>query len=584
MWSTVGGSKNRVEGWKMKQRICPECGQIVSEYTFFCTECGSKTVEDNGSVKPKQQDNTSNENAGSSSWNQGADVSSGRKQDFSGDYEETDNNHVDSTTSVSEQAVDQMYAEMNQVNQTNQGVDSDQKKKIIGIIAGVAIVVIALVLIVPRLVPKSEDVTVSSTEGSTDSENTGSVEDSDEEEGNWSGEDSEEDESDWTEDGSDEEERDWSGEEEEAFKEFMLDDPYLAEAATNDTDIDTATDSFREYTDTKTYDYSLEKGQKDGVIGCYICDINNDGAKELISISIQSGKPMTDGKCRTETRMPSVLVDIFYYDGKVKHYGDTLELYCYFYSEWALSTFDILLTEGENGCYLTYISYKSEKSNLANKDPQTPIYLKIFDLSNEDLRCEKDLECKSENNVIINGNKKKDLIDVVETFSKYGIGTDWALEYLDDDYFGYDGEAQKLVSMYVGCTEKRKQKSGRFYSSYWGGYIDYTGCREWLISDGRADLSDSDDYIIAYSSTKYLSRSDLKGLSQREINLAKNEIYARHGRTFKNQSLQDYFDSKDWYEPQYDPEEFDEIENEVFNKYEKANTEFLNEIEKQIED
>lgn len=37
----------------MKRRICPECGQIVSEYTFFCTECGSKTVEDDGTVRTK---------------------------------------------------------------------------------------------------------------------------------------------------------------------------------------------------------------------------------------------------------------------------------------------------------------------------------------------------------------------------------------------------------------------------------------------------------------------------------------------------------------------------------------------------
>ena len=35
----------------MKRRICPECGKIVSEYTFFCMDCGSKTVEDDGPVK-----------------------------------------------------------------------------------------------------------------------------------------------------------------------------------------------------------------------------------------------------------------------------------------------------------------------------------------------------------------------------------------------------------------------------------------------------------------------------------------------------------------------------------------------------
>lgn len=29
----------------MAQRVCPECGHVESEYTFFCTKCGAKTIE-----------------------------------------------------------------------------------------------------------------------------------------------------------------------------------------------------------------------------------------------------------------------------------------------------------------------------------------------------------------------------------------------------------------------------------------------------------------------------------------------------------------------------------------------------------
>ena len=56
-----------------------------------------------------------------------------------------------------------------------------------------------------------------------------------------------------------------------------------------------------------------------------------------------------------------------------------------------------------------------------------------------------------------------------------------------------------------------------------------------------------DDYVIPHSDTVLLTNSDIAGLSLQEINYAKNEIYARHGRRFKSQELQNYFNSKSWY-------------------------------------
>jgi len=55
------------------------------------------------------------------------------------------------------------------------------------------------------------------------------------------------------------------------------------------------------------------------------------------------------------------------------------------------------------------------------------------------------------------------------------------------------------------------------------------------------------DYILPYSSTRRLTDSDLRSLTKDELRLARNEIYARYGRVFRDESLQKYFDSKSWY-------------------------------------
>ena len=54
--------------------------------------------------------------------------------------------------------------------------------------------------------------------------------------------------------------------------------------------------------------------------------------------------------------------------------------------------------------------------------------------------------------------------------------------------------------------------------------------------------------ILPQSDTRLLTQQDVAGLSLREINYAKNEIYARHGRKFASKELQDYFNAQSWYQ------------------------------------
>ena len=63
-------------------------------------------------------------------------------------------------------------------------------------------------------------------------------------------------------------------------------------------------------------------------------------------------------------------------------------------------------------------------------------------------------------------------------------------------------------------------------------------------------------YILPNSSTEYLTWEDYASLSRWELVLARNEIFARHGRLFQNQDIQAYFNSCSWYEGTIAPEDF----------------------------
>lgn len=87
------------------------------------------------------------------------------------------------------------------------------------------------------------------------------------------------------------------------------------------------------------------------------------------------------------------------------------------------------------------------------------------------------------------------------------------------------------------------------------------------IFSGNSQQADS-EYILADSSSKYLSESDLSGMNADQLQMAINEIYARHHRKFVTKSIQQYFDSKSWYSGTVEASRFDET---CMNQYEGKN-------------
>lgn len=95
-------------------------------------------------------------------------------------------------------------------------------------------------------------------------------------------------------------------------------------------------------------------------------------------------------------------------------------------------------------------------------------------------------------------------------------------------------------------------------------------------SDNYADSSEENEYVLPDSAKRKLKKSDLKGLSKEELRIARNEIYARHGRMFDDKKLQKYFDSQSWYEGTVPASEFSE---DVLSSVEKKNVAFIRQFE-----
>lgn len=97
-----------------------------------------------------------------------------------------------------------------------------------------------------------------------------------------------------------------------------------------------------------------------------------------------------------------------------------------------------------------------------------------------------------------------------------------------------------------------------------------------IEEDGADEKTMSQQYICPNSDRKKLTKKEILSLSSEERRLARNEIYARHGRRFADGELQNYFDQMDWYEGTIEPEDFSES---LLSKIEKKNVKLLSKYE-----
>lgn len=116
-----------------------------------------------------------------------------------------------------------------------------------------------------------------------------------------------------------------------------------------------------------------------------------------------------------------------------------------------------------------------------------------------------------------------------------------------------------------------------FYGTYTKEYIPQSD-----ISGAFAGDYMNWDYMLDFSGQREITESDLDGLSLAQLRIARNEIFARHGRQFKDSMLNQWFYSKTWYlniPVKYSPDDFDRISPSPLSKLELQNAEFIRSYE-----
>ncbi len=79
-------------------------------------------------------------------------------------------------------------------------------------------------------------------------------------------------------------------------------------------------------------------------------------------------------------------------------------------------------------------------------------------------------------------------------------------------------------------------------------------------------------YILPDSATRRLTQADVAGLTWEQCCLARNEIYARHGRIFQTKQIAAYFEAQSWYHGTVPGTSFD---SNTLSPIEHANADFL---------
>ena len=306
--------------------------------------------------------------------------------------------------------------------------------------------------------------------------------------------------------------------------------------------------------------YGATKLANNGLIGILIQDVSGDGVEDMIAVYTEENGvyadiyTVEDSDVVTEIEGLKLLGETSWDTNKAAVYlKQTKTGYNLVAESWMVAN------HYADGVQIMICAYSCDNNK----------YINVTDY----VAAGSDIEQETENSAIINATKAG-LVNITSAFDNMFLAQDSDVQliagYTSTVNEGFDYEAFCNNDGYVFGVADIPQIT-------FDGNTDANAQSEFITNIG-AEMATSvvdRDYVFPNSDTVLLTEEDVLPIleDQQTLQIARNEIYARHGRMFDTEWLQDYFNSKSWYEGIYTPAEFDS--NVTLSDIENQNATYL---------
>ena len=162
--------------------------------------------------------------------------------------------------------------------------------------------------------------------------------------------------------------------------------------------------------------------------------------------------------------------------------------------------------------------------------------------------------------LLIQSGREKQLIDISDFEPDFDSKEPAVYKFEKPLYVNVDGKVKvSIVSVIEGTVSEHAGISELHLMTDRDEYLAYTP---------HARPDNGTGWIYKNSDSVYLNATEISHLSDEDLQLAINEMYARRGYKFRTPEIAAYFESLDWYEGTVNSADFDE---KVFSEIEKYN-------------